>query len=449
MRFSLVALSLLLSLSVSVLAQPTPLGVEEAIDRAVSTNLRTRLSREKIREAEAEVRAAYTAYNPRLNLNAQQYNRSVNLASQGLSGSDLPVPTRIGPFYTFTSNLEFVYRLYDRSRHWTVRSREIEETISELKADSERRAVTVLTSATYIQLLEAREATRVSQSDLDVAQRLMELASDQERAGIAAGVDVTRAQTRLAERELQLEQDREKVRTTQRRLLRLTGLPLTGELLLQDDLLHLPNPFPPVDEAVALAKQNRVEIKVAEEEIALAESRFDKTRTEDDPTLDFVADAGLAGNTPFSNSTFIHNVGLSLNIPLYDGGLTREQSKAAESRIEQARLEREDVEIQVEEDVREAYSLLETSERSMSTAEQSIRLAAEELEMARDRFAAGLTNNVEVLAAEAAFTRANYNRLDALGNYDLGLIRLAAASGQPELLLETFREASNTERNDQ
>lgn len=449
MRFSLVALSLLLSLSVSVLAQPTPLGVEEAIDRAVSTNLRTRLSREKIREAEAEVRAAYTAYNPRLNLNAQQYNRSVNLASQGLSGSDLPVPTRIGPFYTFTSNLEFVYRLYDRSRHWTVRSREIEETISELKADSERRAVTVLTSATYIQLLEAREATRVSQSDLDVAQRLMELASDQERAGIAAGVDVTRAQTRLAERELQLEQDREKVRTTQRRLLRLTGLPLTGELLLQDDLLHLPNPFPPVDEAVALAKQNRVEVKVAEEEIALAESRFDKAKTEDDPTLDFVADAGLAGNTPFSNSTFIHNVGLSLNIPLYDGGLTREQSKAAESRIEQARLEREDVEIQVEEDVREAYSLLETSERSMSTAEQSIRLAAEELEMARDRFAAGLTNNVEVLAAEAAFTRANYNRLDALGNYDLGLIRLAAASGQPELLLETFREASNTERNDQ
>ncbi|MCA9776417.1 MAG: TolC family protein, partial [Candidatus Eremiobacteraeota bacterium] len=338
---------------------------------------------------------------------------------------------------------------YDRSRHWTVRSREIEETISELKADSERRAVTVLTSATYIQLLEAREATRVSRSDLEVAQRLMELASDQERAGIAAGVDVTRAQTRLAERELQLEQDREKVRTTQRRLLRLTGLPLTGELLLQDDLLHLPNPFPPVDEAVALAKQNRVEIKVAEEEIALAESRFDKTRTEDDPTLDFVADAGLAGNTPFSNSTFIHNVGLSLNIPLYDGGLTREQSKAAESRIEQARLEREDVEIQVEEDVREAYSLLETSERSMSTAEQSIRLASEELEMARDRFAAGLTNNVEVLAAEAAFTRANYNRLDALGNYDLGLIRLAAASGQPELLLETFRQASNTERNDQ
>ena len=69
--------------------------------------------------------------------------------------------------------------------------------------------------------------------------------------------------------------------------------------------------------------------------------------------------------------------------------------------------------------------------------------------MARDRFAAGLTNNVEVLAAEAAFTRANYNRLDALGNYDLGLIRLAAASGQPELLLETFRQASNTERNDQ
>ena len=307
---------------------------------------------------------------------------------------------------------------------------------------SERRAVTVLTSATYIQLLEALEAAQVSQTDRDVARRLVEQAQNQEQAGTAAGVDVTRARTRLAERELQLERDREKIRSTQRRLLRLTGLPLTGELVLRDRLLHLPNPFPPVDEAVAQAKHHRVEVKVAEQEVALTESRFEAAKAKDGPTLDFVADAGLGGNSPFTNSTFVHNVGLNLTIPLYDGGLTREQSKAAESRIEQAKMERDDVEIQVENDVRDAYSLLQTSERSLITAEQSIRLASEELEMARDRFAAGLTNNVEVLAAEAAFTRANYSRLDALANYDLGLIRLAAASGQPDLLLQAFRVAS-------
>ena len=433
---------LLTSLFSNVQAEQLTLGVEDAIDHAVQSNLRTRLAQEKIKEIEAEVEAGYAALRPRFNLNVAQYNRSVNLASQGLSGAELPIPNRIGPFYSFGSTLEMLYRVYDRARHWDIKSREIRRTLSELQSEEERRALTVLTSAAYIQLLEAEERERVSRTDLELAEKLVQQALDQEAAGIAAGVDVTRAQTRQAERELQLQQDRQQIDSARRRLLRLTGLPLTSDLALQDGLLNLPNPFPSVEQTVALALEGRLEVKIADEQVALVETQLQKARSSDSPALDLVADAGLSGNTPTQSSTFVHSVGLRLTIPMFDGGEAEALSKVKESQVEQARMDRVDVAIQIELEVRDAYSLLTTAQASLVTAGQSIRLAEQELEMSQDRFQAGLTDSLEVLAAEAALARARYSRQDALANYDLGLIRLASASGRPDLLLDAFRTAN-------
>ena len=100
-RNTLLAGLAFLALAAPALAERVPLGVEEAIALAQQSHLRTRLSQEKIVEAEAGLAAAYSAYAPQVSLAAAQYNRSVNLASQGLSGSALPVPTRIGPFFSF------------------------------------------------------------------------------------------------------------------------------------------------------------------------------------------------------------------------------------------------------------------------------------------------------------------------------------------------------------
>lgn len=440
-RHLLLALALGYSLLLPVGAQPVSLGVEDAISKALESNLRTRLARERINEAEAGLAAAYAAFSPRINLEGGQYNRSVNLAAQGLSGSDLPVPTRIGPFFSFETQLQVVYRLYDAGRSWGVRNGQIEKHLSELQSEMETKAVTVLTSGTYILLLEARERQRVAEADVALAERLEIQARNLETAGVAAGVDLTRAQTRLAQRRLQLTQDQEQVRNLERQLLRLTGLPLTDQLALDDSLLDIENPFPTLDETVTLARESRLEVTVAQEQVALTESRLHQAEAGDAPTVDLVGGAGLAGNTPSWNSTFVHSVGLSVTVPLWDGGLTRAQSDAAKSRIAQSQMQLDDTLIQVESEVRDAYSQLLTAQQSMVTAGQAETLAQQELTMTQDRFQVGLTNNVELLASEEALTTARFSRLQALANYNVGLIRLASASGRPDLLLEAFRQA--------
>jgi outer membrane protein TolC len=432
---------LVLALVLPACAERVSLGVEHAINKALETNLRTRLAQERIVEAESVVTRAEAAFSPTFSVEAGQYNRSVNLAAQGLSGSDLPIPTRIGPFFSFESRLQVLYKLYDAQRSWTLRGSEIEKRLAQLRSEMEGKAITVLTSGTYIMLLEAQEKERVSRADVELAQRLETQAANLEIEGVAAGVDRTRAQTRLAQRQLQVTQDQEQVRTLQRQLLRLTGLPLTDELSLEDDLLHIANPFPALEDTVALAREARLEVRLAQEKVALMDNQIHRSAASDAPSVELVGSAGMAGNTPTDNASFVHNVGVSLSWSFFDGGRTEAEIEGAKSRKRQADMELDDTLIQVEAEVRDAYSLLLTAQQSMNTAEQGVALANQELAMSQDRFQVGLTNNVELMQSEEALVEARYSQLRALANYNIGLIRLASASGRPDLLLQAFQEA--------
>lgn len=424
-------------------AQNTSLGIEEAIDKAIQSNLRTKLSSEKIIEAQASLQTAWAAYNPRFSLQAWQYNRSANLAELGLSGTTMAVPTRIGPFFTFESNLSMAYRLYDSARLWGVKGKDIEKKLNQLQANMEAKAVTVMAAGTYILLLEAGEKENSSSADLALAQRLERQAEHLEKAGVAAGVDVTRAQTRVAERRLQLTLDQEQVKSLRLQLLRLTGMSMaqSADLVLEDNLTYLSNPYPSIEETIRLARDARMEVAIARQEVALYESRLHLASAQNSPTIDLVGSAGLGGNNPFEHSTFIHNVGINISWPVFDGGLTDAQVKVAQSRIAQAQIKLDDTIIEVEQEVRQAYLQLETAEQNLLTAEQAIDLAAQELRMSEDRFEVGLTNNVELLSSQEALTNARFSRLQALASHNIGLIRLASASGRPELLIEAFRTA--------
>ncbi|MCA9790235.1 MAG: TolC family protein [Candidatus Eremiobacteraeota bacterium] len=438
-------LVMLLALSLAAAAEPTPLGLDEAIGRAVESNLRTQESRERIREAEGSVQAAYAAYAPQLGLTVGQFNRTVNLKAQGFDAPGLPIPALIGPFYSFDSRLQLLYKVFDPKRGFEVEAASLGRDLRQAESELARRTVTVLTAVDYIYALQAEEKLQTSQADLALAERLLKLAQSQEEAGVGAGVDVTRAQTRLAEQRLTLTQDEESVRSTRRELLRVTGLPLTSELALTDHLQLLPNPYPSEEDTVEMARTQRLEMRLKDYQVALAEARLHSTEAENSPTVDVAADVGFSGNTPFDNSFITHSVGVNLRWPLFDGGATEGQIESAKSRLTQARLERDDQSTQVDKDVRDAYSILRTAKARLEVSGQAVELARTELEMSEDRFSAGLTNNIEVLSSQAALTRLSVQRVDALAAYNLALIQLAAASGRPDMLMEVFHKRGVTD----
>ena len=88
---------------------------------------------------------------------------------------------------------------------------------------------------------------------------------------------------------------------------------------------------------------------------------------------------------------------------------------------------------QVEEDVRLAFSALRTTSEQVAAAEQAVTLAQRELEMARDRFRAGVGDNVEVVTAQTALSNARGAEVTALAQYNAARLNLAAALGRAEV----------------
>ena len=70
----------------------------------------------------------------------------------------------------------------------------------------------------------------------------------------------------------------------------------------------------------------------------------------------------------------------------------------------------------------------------MDVANLGVQLARQEVEQARDRFQAGVANNIEVITAQDELARANDNQIAALYRYSQARADLAHAAGQMEAL---------------
>jgi outer membrane protein TolC len=84
--------------------------------------------------------------------------------------------------------------------------------------------------------------------------------------------------------------------------------------------------------------------------------------------------------------------------------------------------------------VKTALAELESAKTEVEVANLGVDLAGQEVTEARDRFQAGVANNIEVITAQDELSRANDNQIGALYRYNQARADLAHATGQMESL---------------
>jgi outer membrane protein TolC len=153
------------------------------------------------------------------------------------------------------------------------------------------------------------------------------------------------------------------------------------------------------------------------------------------PSVSAFGDYGASG-TAFDNSMPTRTVGISVRVPLFDGGRrdARRAESASQLRAEQARSN--DLKEQIELDVRLALDELASADDEVKVAREGLDLSENELAQARRRYAAGVTNSIEVTDAQTRLERARDNRTAALYNYNLARIALAQSMGRVRSLVQ-------------
>jgi outer membrane protein TolC len=270
-----------------------------------------------------------------------------------------------------------------------------------------------------------------AQAQVQTAQALYDKAADQQKAGVSPAIDVLRARVELQNQQQQLIVARNDYAKQLLQLGRVIGLPSGQQFTLTTRAPYEPLVTASLDEDLQRACISRPDYLAAVLQERAAESQRRAATAQHYPSVDIAGDYGAAG-VNIGNSHGVFQIGATLNIPITAGGKTHADVLQTEAALRQSRQELDDLRGQIDYEVRAARLDLNAAADQVEVARSSVDLANQTLVQARDRFAAGVTDNLEVVEAQEAVVAANASYISSLYEHNLAKIELAKAIGFAE-----------------
>ena len=257
-------------------------------------------------------------------------------------------------------------------------------------------------------------------------------ASDQLKAGTSPAIDELRAHVELQTRQQQLIQAENDLAIQKLTVARVIGLAPGQEFDLTDKSPYEPLEGITVEDALKRAYATRSDFQAALATVTSAEYSRRAAHAGYYPSLSVSGDYGIAGTYSDLFTHGVFDLRATLSVPIFQGGKVHGDVLVADAQLQQSRDHLDNLRGQIDADVRTALFNLESSGQQVVVAKSNVALADESLLQSRDRFAAGVTNTVEVVQAQEAVASAHENYISALYNYNYAKIALARAIGFAE-----------------
>jgi outer membrane protein TolC len=409
------------------------LTFQDAIDRGLRNNLGLLLSGDQTINARGERWKELSNLLPNLQARIQEDVQTQSLRALGFSGKlfPFPIPRVIGPFNYFDARASLSQSLFN------FRDIEQERAASERLKSAQysykdaREMVVLAVGNAY--LLAIATAARIDTADAQVsnAQALYTKAADQLKAGLSPAIDALRSQVELQTRQQQLIAARNDFAKQKLSLARIIGLPSGQEFVLTEKAPYQALTPLPIETYLQRAYTSRSDYQAAQAQVRAAELSHRAAAAGRYPTLGVDANYGDIGLNPSqSNGTWQVNGGL--NIPIFAGGKVHSDVLEADAQLKQARSQLGDLRGRIDYEVRSALLDLNSAADQVEVARSSVELADEALTQSRDRFTAGVTDNLEVVQAQEAVAGAHESNIQSLYAHNLAKVELAHAIGDAE-----------------
>lgn len=410
------------------------LTLKEAIQRGLQKNLSVLVAETRVEEATASRRRRLASLLPRARGESFVSMQTLNLRAVGI---DIPrAPGLIGPFTFYDFRFYLDQPLLDLESYHRWKASGQRERSTRHDYQDVRDLIIRQVAALYLNAQAAAARVEAADSRVTTAEALYHLALDQREAGVATGVDVLRAQVELAnERQRRLEA-RNGFQQSLLVLARAIGFDLERRLELAEPLAFKPIFPPEVPRALTSALAARADYLSLQAQLNAVREERKASRARYLPRLSFRGDYGAIGRT-LSDVRGTGTVQGTVSITLFDGDRAGQRLEI-ESRLKRLEHQMADLRQEIEQNIREALLDLESATEEVNVARQGRLLAQRELELARARFQAGVTNNIEVIEAQDALARAQENHILALARHADAKSALARALGATEEIYERY-----------
>jgi outer membrane protein TolC len=349
-------------------------------------------------------------------------------------------------------------------------------------------------SSTYYGILAQRHVIESLEFSRQALQQHLERVENLIAAQKAAKVDALRTEVRLADLDQQLLQERNILDVTHRFLANLLGLdtvPPAGFVL--DDSLELPVSSREMDDALARAYRQRPDYAAAAAALEAQAKRVDIARGQREPEVSLEASYGgrwgiggsgdptaqssdsltitrnpesdelgvsgsstrplRSGNSITTTRTDkagansirlsrsgieaaddfedVARVGVTLDIPLFEGGRIRAQIAKERAQLHAAQQRLRQLELQIQLEVETAVLNANSARERIAVTEKSITEAEESLRIERAKYDFGKGAIVDVLDAQDALLTAQTSHYRALADFHIASAQVRLATGEP------------------
>jgi outer membrane protein len=403
------------------------LSLKEAIEAALDKNPNVRLYKERIEAARGASRTQLGALLPNLASSARFNNQTFFLGTIG------GAPVRTQPFDIADARGTLSQSLFSWSLIERWRASRAALAVSEGEADTTKNDTMATVALNYMEVLRNYETVDARTANVELYKELVAFIKNRQSGGMATGLDTARLETQLENERQRLELAKSDVERTKLILINALGINFDVKLVLTDDLTAPEEPVPTQDSAMEVALTKRPEMKAQEQRVRVSTLTLSSIKGERLPSLQAQGDYGLIGNQ-VDSTVSTYNVGVTLSIPLFDGGQREGRIGESRSQLLQEEIKMNLVTRQITMELREALVTLASAKEQYRIAKDGLKAAVTEVQLARERFRLLSSNSLEVSNALFSLVRARDNMIDGLFRANASRVNLARAMGQVDAL---------------
>ncbi len=280
----------------------------------------------------------------------------------------------------------------------------------------------------FFNLLKAEKEVSIRKASLKRAEEHLRTSRALFKVGIATRVELLRAETEVATKQTELIEAEAAVTDAQALLRRLTGY--NGKLMVKEPGEDVPLVATPEELLeTALKERKDYQQKLMEEEIAKEGIRYAKG--EFLPTLSIDGVYTWRDQSP-RTSFFIEDIlygGLTVKLPLFEGGLRMAGLKKARSVLRQRELERYSLKRNIELDIIRLHNDTEKIASLVNALQKRLEFARENYRMALKQYRHGIIGSTDLVDAETVLVDAELSLMNARLDYRFAIMRLKRSTG--------------------
>ena len=427
---------------------PLRLSLDDAISLGLERNVRLIYDRAKQKTVRGETLGVINELLPSLRAYGSTNTQEINLAALGFnpyaSGSVFSqlginpgsIPTIVKVHVT-QAQISASQDLFDLPAYELYRGAQRETEVVDLDVLTSRGDLILTVGSAYLQVLADQTNLANAQAQETAAKTLFDQAGQRRKAGVGTSLDELRGQVEYQQRQQATIAADNKLGKDTIQLNRIMGLPAGQKLELTDTAPLAEFTDMDLDRAKDTAYRHRKDLLSLEAQIGVADRELRAVRYQRLPTLAFNGFYGVLGET----TGLYHGVFTaqgSLKFPIFREAQQRGQEDQVNAQLMALHQRESDLRVTIDAQIRASMLDVQSADQLVKVAQSNVGLAQQVLSDSRERFAAGVDDNLAVVDAQASVTSAQLQLVQALYQYNVAKLNLARNTGVIETRYRTY-----------